>query len=86
MNALDDSDNLSVTDEQFDRKMTGRAIREIRAKSGLAQNEFPERFHVPLAQLRDWERGGYLPDSHAMAYFKVIEHSPESVEAALGTK
>jgi putative transcriptional regulator len=63
--------------------MTGRTIRQIRAKSGLTQNEFAERFHLPVEQLRDWEQGRYVPDSHAMAYLKVIEHSPKAVEAAL---
>jgi putative transcriptional regulator len=66
--------------------MTGRTIRQIRVKSGLTQNEIAELFHVPVEQLRDWEQGRVMPDSHAMAYLKVIEHSPETVEAALGSK
>ena len=53
-----------------------------RAQAAMLQAEFIERFNVGLVRLRSWERGRYAPDAVAVAYVKVIRHSPEVAEAA----
>jgi putative transcriptional regulator len=85
-NALNDPDNPPMTEEEFDRAIAGRNVRQIRAKTGLSQSKFADKFKINPARLRDWEQGRFMPDSVALAYLKVIEHSPKAVEAALGAK
>lgn len=85
-NALNDPGNPPWTDEELERAVSGRTVRHIRAKTGLSQSKFAERFHINPARLRDWEQGRFTPDSVALAYLKVIDHSPKAVEAALGSK
>lgn len=82
-NALGDPDNQPMTDDEFARVAAGHIIRQIRAKTGLSQNKFADKFQINPARLRDWEQGRFMPDSVALAYLKVIEHSPKAVEAAL---
>jgi putative transcriptional regulator len=82
-NALDDPDNPPMTDDELDRAVAGRRVRQIRARTGLSQNKFAKQFQINPARLRDWEQGRFMPDSVALAYLKVIEHSPKAVEAAL---
>jgi putative transcriptional regulator len=85
-NAFDDPDNPPWTDEELARAVAGRTVRQIRAKTGLSQSKFADKFQINPARLRDWEQGRFMPDSVALAYLKVIEHSPKAVEAALGSK
>lgn len=32
-------------------------IKTIRLKTGLSQQEFGERYNIPVASIRDWEQG-----------------------------
>jgi hypothetical protein len=41
-----------------------------------------DRFRIPLATLRDWERGRPVADA-VMAYLTVIEREPDMVASAL---
>lgn len=82
-NALDDPDNPPWTEEEMQRGLLGRSLRETRDKMALTQAQFAERFHINLARLRDWEQGRYMPDSAALAYLKVIAREPEAVMRAL---
>jgi putative transcriptional regulator len=58
-------------------------VRTWRRALGLTQEEFAERYRVPLCTLRDWEQGRSEPDQPARAYLTVIAHDPESVRKAL---
>ena len=49
----------------------------------LSQQEFAERFRIPLATLRDWEQARCMPDAAAQAYLTVIARDPEAVLKAL---
>jgi hypothetical protein len=49
----------------------------------LSQEEFAERFRIPLGTLRDWEQGRKDPDAAARAYLVVIGRNPAAVSAAL---
>ena len=83
-NALSDPENPSMTDEELDRGVFGRLVRQTREKLGLSQAQFAERFNINIGRLRDWEQGRYQPDSVAWAYVKVIASAPGTVERALG--
>ena len=83
-NALSDPDNPPLTDDELDRGVFGRLVRQTREKLGLSQAQFAERFDINLGRLRDWEQGRYQPDSVAWAYVKVIASAPATVERALG--
>ncbi len=58
-------------------------VRTLRRALALTQEEFAERYHIPLATLRDWEQGRSEPDQPAKAYLTVIARDPEGVERAL---
>jgi putative transcriptional regulator len=60
--------------------------RALRRALGLTQEEFAERYHIPIGTLRDWEQGRSAPDQPARAYLTVISHDPEGVRRALEAK
>lgn len=82
-NALSDPDNPPLTDEELARMRRVPNPREIRRRLHLTQEEFSERFRLPLGTIRDWEQGKKTPDSAARVLLRVIEHDPEAVLAAL---
>jgi putative transcriptional regulator len=55
----------------------------IRRTLGLSQEEFAERFQIPLGTLRDWEQTRKDPDAAARTYLVVIARNPEAVSEAL---
>jgi putative transcriptional regulator len=61
-------------------------VKTIRRALGMTQEEFAERYLIPLGTLRDWEQGRTEPDQAAQAYLKVIAKEPETVSRALGTR
>jgi putative transcriptional regulator len=61
-------------------------VKTIRRALGMTQEEFAERYMIPLGTLRDWEQGRTEPDQATRAYLKVIAKEPETVSRALGTR
>lgn len=82
-NASSDPENPPMTDDELDRGVFSRLVRQTREKLGLSQPQFAERFNITIGRLRDWEQGRYQPDSVAWAYVKVIASAPATVERAL---
>jgi putative transcriptional regulator len=58
-------------------------VKAIRAEMDLTQQQFAERFGLPLGNVRDWEQGRGVPDAAARALLKVIAAEPEAVVRAL---
>jgi putative transcriptional regulator len=58
-------------------------VKAIRAKSGLSQAKFAMRYGFPLETLKKWEQKTRHPNGAALVLLRVIDHSPEAVEAAL---
>ena len=81
--ALCDPDNPPLTNEQLARMRRVSSAKRIRRKLGLSQEEFSQRFRIPISTLRDWEQHRAEPDQSAQAYLQVIEREPEAVERAL---
>lgn len=85
-NALDDPDNPPLTEEQLSRMPRVPRVKIIRRALGMTQEQFAERYLIPLGTLRDWEQGRTEPDQAAQAYLKVIAKEPDTVSRALGTR
>jgi putative transcriptional regulator len=58
-------------------------VKAIRAKLGLTQNAFAQRFNLSLATVRDWEHGRRVPDKAAQSLLKVIAHNPRMAARAI---
>ena len=81
--ALADPDARPLTESDFRRMQRTPQVKIIRRALDLTQQEFAERYHIPLGTLRDWEQGRAVPDQPARAYLKLIAHDPEHVNRAL---
>jgi putative transcriptional regulator len=83
--ALNDPDAQPLTPELWATMTRRPRTVLIRHRMKLSQEEFAERFRIPLGTLRDWEQGRKEPDAAARAYLTVIGKNPEAVLAALHT-
>jgi putative transcriptional regulator len=63
--------------------LTGGDIKALRARLGLSQREFAERYHMPLAALRNWEQERRGLDGAALVAFHLIAFNPEQAALAL---
>ena len=59
------------------------AVRDLRRRACLTQQEFAARLGVPVETIRNWEQGKRMPRGPARALLAVIAHAPEMVFAAL---
>ena len=75
--ALEDPDARPMTEEEFAQARRVPRTRTLRRALGLTQEEFSERYRIPLGTLRDWEQGRSQPDQPARAYLTVIAGDPE---------
>lgn len=82
-NALDDSDNPPLTDDQLKSLKPVYPTKIIRKKLDMNQEEFSKAFKIPLGTLRAWEQYATTPDATARAYLEVIEKNPEFVMRSL---
>jgi putative transcriptional regulator len=80
--ALSDPDAQPLSDAQLQR-MKRPNPKVVRQALGLSQEEFAERFRIPVGTLRDWEQGRVEPDQAARAYLMVIARIPDAVLKAL---
>ena len=84
--ALRDPDNPPSSTLPPGRYRTLPRTWGIRRRMRLTQEEFAERFQIPVGTVRDWEQGRVEPDQAARAYLEVIAHDPELVLRALAAK
>ena len=80
--ALSDPDAQPLSDAQLAR-MKRPNPKVVRRALGLSQEQFAERFRIPVGTLRDWEQGRVEPDQAARAYLTVIARIPDVVSKAL---
>ena len=59
------------------------AVRDLRRRAQLTQQQFAEKLGVPVETIRNWEQGKRAPRGPARALLAVIAHAPETVFAAL---
>jgi putative transcriptional regulator len=61
------------------------AVRDLRRRARLTQQEFAVRLGVPVETIRNWEQGKRMPRGPARALLAVIAHAPDTVFAALAS-
>src|SRR6267154_642314 len=66
-----------------DGTATPPAVRELRKRARLTQQQFAARLGVPVETIRNWEQGKRAPRGPARALLAVIAYAPETVFAAL---
>ena len=74
-----------LTPERLARMKPISRSKTLRRALGLTQEEFSERYSIPLGTLRDWEQGRTEPDAPARALLRVIAKNPEMVRLALAS-
>ena len=84
--AVNDPDARPLTESDFARMPRTPQVKVIRRALGLSQDDFAERFQIPIGTLRDWEQGRATPDQAARAYLMVIARNPDAVYNALNAK
>lgn len=82
-NALADPDNPPWTEDELANAWSPAETKKTRARLNMTQEEFAEKFQVPLGTLRDWERGVSIPDKSARTLLRVIAKDPDAVLRAL---
>jgi putative transcriptional regulator len=58
-------------------------VRRLRARLGLSQAAFAERFGLSTRTVQEWEQGRSVPDQPARVLLKVIMDAPETVARAV---
>lgn len=81
--AVADPDARPMTAAEWKRMPRVPQVKIIRRALKLSQEEFSDRFCIPLGTLRDWEQGRKEPDAAAKAYLRVIAREPDVVMKAL---
>lgn len=81
--AVRDRDSPPATAPQLARARRIPALRALRKKLKLTQQEFSARFHLPLGTVRDWEQGTHRPDKAAQVLLTIIAKDPDAVARAL---
>ncbi len=78
-----DEEDFSLSDVAVERALMGRRIRQIRQSLGLTQEQFANRYRIPLGNIRQYEIGRTLPPPAVRAYLTVIEAEPVITAKAL---
>jgi putative transcriptional regulator len=78
-----DPDARPLTPADLKRMKRVPQVKIIRRALGLTQEEFADRYLIPLGTLRDWEQGRSEPDQPAKAYLRVIAKEPSVTARAL---
>jgi putative transcriptional regulator len=72
-----------MTEAQLKAARRVPRVTTLRRALRLTQEEFSQKFLIPLGTLRDWEQGRSEPDAPARAYLHAIAGNPAAVAAAL---
>jgi putative transcriptional regulator len=58
-------------------------LKAVRQRLGLSQQDFAERYGVPLSALRNWEQGRRKPDTVANLLLHLIDDEPDLIANAI---
>jgi len=78
-------DSAPMTAAELKRAPRVPRVKTLRQAMRLTQEQFSERFMIPLGTLRDWEQGVMEPDGAGRAYLRAIIGDAQAVERALRT-
>ena len=85
-NALGDPDNPPLSPKRLAAMKQTPQIFVMRRALGLTQEEFCERYLIPLGTLRDWEQHRSEPDATAKAYLRAIRGAPDLIAGLVKPK
>ena len=81
--ARTDPDNPPMTKAEAAKMRRISFAKHVRQKLAMSQEEFAQRFNIPLGTLRDWEQHRTEPDQTSMNLLTVILKNPKVVAKAL---
>jgi putative transcriptional regulator len=81
--AYADPDAQPMTPDDFKRMKRTPQVSIIRRALKLTQEQFSERFHIPVGTLRDWEQGRAEPDQPARTLLYLIARDARRVARML---
>ena len=81
-----DRDAQPLTLDDLARMKRTPQVKIVRRALELTQEEFADRYHIPLGTLRDWEQGRAEPDQPTRAYLTLIARDPDHVNRTLNSK
>jgi putative transcriptional regulator len=81
-----DRDAQPLTPADLGRMKRTPQVKIVRRALELTQEEFADRYHIPLGTLRDWEQGRAEPDQPTKAYLTLIARDPDHVNRTLNSK
>jgi putative transcriptional regulator len=81
--AAADPENPPWTDAELAAAKNAQRVKTLRRALRLTQEEFAERYMIPVQTLRAWEQGVTKPDAAGKAYIRAIIGAPEAVAQAL---
>jgi len=74
--AAADTENPQITPQRRMHLRRVSRVKTLRRALGLTQEEFAERYDIPIGRLRDWEEGRTEPDQAARADIDAIARDP----------
>lgn len=77
--AMSDTENPPITEESQKHLRPVPRVKTLRRALGLTQEQFADRYHIPLGTLRDWEQGRSQPDQSAFTLLDAIAEAPEEM-------
>lgn len=77
-----DPDNPPLTTAQRAQLKPVAEVTRLRWSLRLTQEQFAQRFGIPLGTLRDWEQQKVVPDAAAQVLLRVIALNPDLVATA----
>ena len=80
--ALSDPDAQPMTEEQLAQMRRAPLSKRIRRKLRLTQEQFAEKYAIPIGTVRDWDQGRTDPDAAARALLNAIAAYPDEVAKA----
>ena len=84
--ALADPDAQPLTEAEAQEMKPIPAVKRLRIRLRLTQEEFGKCYGIPLTTLRDWEQGRSEPDQAVQSYIFAIGADPEGIAKALGSR
>ena len=74
--ALSDPDAQPSSPDKLAKMVRMPHLRSLRRRLNLTQEQFAERYEIPVASIRDWEQRRTTPDKAVRTYLRVIALEP----------
>jgi putative transcriptional regulator len=78
-----DPENPPMKKEELSRMRRVSYAKHVRFLLGLTQQQFADKYQIPIGTLRDWEQHRSEPDAPAKALLKLIAADPDGAAEKL---